>query len=193
MEQFQQEKLDRFVNSVNGEVDVQISGMLREAEKEGEAIKSSAKDDALKASYDRIQKAVKDTEAQYKRMIAQAEQEHHRSLLSHREALVEKIFDNIRKRLVQFRQSEDYPAYLQKQLRDVKLSADGIIYLAPADMQYADLLKGSSGAQVCEDDSIQLGGLSITAKDSKCIMDKTLDTAFDEQRKAFSTTYHLGE
>lgn len=193
MEQFQQEKLDRFVNSVNGEVDVQISGMLREAEKEGEAIMSSAKDDALKASYDRIQKAVKDTEAQYKRMIAQAEQEHHRSLLSHREALVEKIFDNIRKRLVQFRQSEDYPAYLQKQLRDVKLSADGIIYLAPADMQYADLLKGSSGAQVCEDDSIQLGGLSITAKDSKCIMDKTLDTAFDEQRKAFSTTYHLGE
>ncbi|MCI5816090.1 V-type ATP synthase subunit E [Ruminococcus sp.] len=193
MEQFQQEKLDRFVNSVNGEVDVQISGMLREAEKEGEAIKSSAKDDALKASYDRIQKAVKDTEAQYKRMIAQAEQEHHRSLLSHREALVEKIFDNIRKRLVQFRQSEDYPAYLQKQLRDVKLSADSIIYLAPADMQYADLLKGSSGAQVCEDDSIQLGGLSITAKDSKCIMDKTLDTAFDEQRKAFSTTYHLGE
>ena len=167
--------------------------MLREAEKEGEAIKSSAKDDALKASYDRIQKAVKDTEAQYKRMIAQAEQEHHRSLLSHREALVEKIFDNIRKRLVQFRQSEDYPAYLQKQLRDVKLSADSIIYLAPADMQYADLLKGSSGAQVCEDDSIQLGGLSITAKDSKCIMDKTLDTAFDEQRKAFSTTYHLGE
>ena len=193
MEQFQQEKLDRFVNSVNGEVDVQISGMLREAEKEGEAIKSSAKDDALKASYDRIQKAVKDTEAQYKRMIAQAEQEHHRSLLSHREALVEKIFDNIRKRLVQFRQNEDYPAYLQKQLRDVKLSADSIIYLAPADMQYADLLKGSSGAQVCEDDSIQLGGLSITAKDSKCIMDKTLDTAFDEQRKAFSTTYHLGE
>lgn len=193
MEQFQQEKLDRFVNSVNGEVDVQISGMLREAEKEGEAIKSSAKDDALKASYDRIQKAVKDTESQYKRMIAQAEQEHHRSLLSHREALVEKIFDNIRKRLVQFRQSEDYPAYLQKQLRDVKLSADSIIYLAPADMQYADLLKGSSGAQVCEDDSIQLGGLSITAKDSKCIMDKTLDTAFDEQRKAFSTTYHLGE
>ena len=193
MEQFQQEKLDRFVNSVNGEVDVQISGMLREAEKEGEAIKSSAKDDALKASYDRIQKAVKDTEAQYKRMIAQAEQEHHRSLLSHREALVEKIFDNIRKRLVQFRQSEDYPAYLQKQLRDVKLSADSSIYLAPADMQYADLLKGSSGAQVCEDDSIQLGGLSITAKDSKCIMDKTLDTAFDEQRKAFSTTYHLGE
>lgn len=193
MEQFQQEKLDRFVNSVNGEVDVQISGMLREAEKEGEAIKSSAKDDALKASYDRIQKAAKDTEAQYKRMIAQAEQEHHRSLLSHREALVEKIFDNIRKRLVQFRQSEDYPAYLQKQLRDVKLSADSIIYLAPADMQYADLLKGSSGAQVCEDDSIQLGGLSITAKDSKCIMDKTLDTAFDEQRKAFSTTYHLGE
>lgn len=193
MEQFQQEKLDRFVNSVNGEVDVQISGMLREAEKEGEAIKSSAKDDALKAYYDRIQKAVKDTEAQYKRMIAQAEQEHHRSLLSHREALVEKIFDNIRKRLVQFRQSEDYPAYLQKQLRDVKLSADSIIYLAPADMQYADLLKGSSGAQVCEDDSIQLGGLSITAKDSKCIMDKTLDTAFDEQRKAFSTTYHLGE
>lgn len=193
MEQFQQEKLDRFVNSVNGEVDVQISGMLREAEKEGEAIKSSAKDDALKASYDRIQKAVKDTEAQYKRMIAQAEQEHHRSLLSHREALVEKIFDNIRKRLVQFRQSEDYPAYLQKQLRDVKLSADSIIYLAPADMQYADLMKGSSGAQVCEDDSIQLGGLSITAKDSKCIMDKTLDTAFDEQRKAFSTTYHLGE
>lgn len=193
MEQFQQEKLDRFVNSVNGEVDVQISGMLREAEKEGEAIKSSAKDDALKASYDRIQKAVKDTEAQYKRMIAQAEQEHHRSLLSHREALVEKIFDNIRKRLVQFRQSEDYPAYLQKQLRDVKLSADSIIYLAPADMQYADLLKGSSGAQVCEDDSIQLGGLSITAKESKCIMDKTLDTAFDEQRKAFSTTYHLGE
>ena len=75
----------------------------------------------------------------------------------------------------------------------MKLSADGIIYLAPADMQYADLLKGSSGAQVCEDDSIQLGGLSITAKDSKCIMDKTLDTAFDEQRKAFSTTYHLGE
>ena len=189
MEQFQQEKLDRFVNSVDGEVDAQISDMIQEAQQQGEEIKATAKDAALKASYDRIQKAV----AQYKRMIAQAEQEHHCSLLSHREALVEKIFENIRQRLVQFHQGASYPAYLQKQIRDVKLDANSVIYLAPADMQYADLLKGTSGAQVCEDDSILLGGLSITAKDSKCIIDKTLDTAFDEQRKAFSTTYHLGE
>lgn len=193
MEQFQQEKLDRFVNSVDDEVDAQISDMIQEAQQQGDEIKATAKDAALKASYDRIQKAVKETEAQYKRMIAQAEQEHHCSLLSHREALVEKIFENIRQRLVQFHQGASYPAYLQKQIRDVKLDANSVIYLAPADMQYADLLKGTSGAQVCEDDSILLGGLSITAKDSKCIIDKTLDTAFDEQRKAFSTTYHLGE
>ena len=178
MEQFQQEKLDRFVNSVDGEVDAQISDMIQEAQQQGEEIKATAKDAALKASYDRIQKAVKETEAQYKRMIAQAEQEHHCSLLSHREALVEKIFENIRQRLVQFHQGASYPAYLQKQIRDVKLDANSVIYLAPP---------------VCEDDSILLGGLSITAKDSKCIIDKTLDTAFDEQRKAFSTTYHLGE
>lgn len=193
MEQFQQEKLDRFVNSVDGEVDAQISDMLQEAQQQGDAIKASAKDEALKASYDRIQKAVKETEAQYKRMIAQAEQEHHCSLLSHREALVEKIFDNIRQRLMQFHAGTSYPAYLRKQLQDIRLDADSIIYLSPADMQYADLLKGTSGAQVCQDDSIQLGGLSVTSRDSKCIIDKTLDTAFDEQRKAFSTTYHLGE
>ena len=58
MEQFQQEKLDRFVNSVNGEVDVQISGMLREAEKEGGAIKASAKDaeGAFRAAGGRIER-----------------------------------------------------------------------------------------------------------------------------------------
>ena len=76
MEQFQQEKLDRFVNSVDGEVDAQISDMIQEAQQQGDEIKATAKDAALKASYDRIQKAVKETEAQYKRMIAQAEQEH---------------------------------------------------------------------------------------------------------------------
>ena len=49
MEQFQQEKLDRFVNSVDGEVDAQISDMIQEAQQQGEEIKATAKDAALKA------------------------------------------------------------------------------------------------------------------------------------------------
>ena len=50
MEQFQQEKLDRFVNSVDGEVDAQISDMIQEAQQQGEEIKATAKDAALKAT-----------------------------------------------------------------------------------------------------------------------------------------------
>ena len=38
MEQFQQEKLDRFVNSVDGEVDAQISDMIQEAQQQGETV-----------------------------------------------------------------------------------------------------------------------------------------------------------
>lgn len=195
MEEKSLEKLNRFVNSVDGEVEAQISDLLTTAKTEGETLLKHAEDQTLLQAFEQIQEQVKEIQAKYQRQLAQTEQDYHSALLTHREELVETIFGNVRTRLDAFTQSADYEAYLCGLLKGETVTADTTILVRPADLSHAQALQAACGnsCKVEADNGIEIGGLSLVVGDSNRINDKTLDTAFSEQRKQFSSQYSFHE
>lgn len=192
MEEKQLEKLNRFVHSVDQEIEARINEMLTQTKAEGDALLQSTEDETLQEAFDRIQGQVKAIEANYRKQLAQTEQEYRRALLSHRETLVAQIFDTVHKRLEAFTASAEYPAYLASLLDGEQLENGTTVFVGARDAANAAILPAlPAGCTLETDDSIVLGGLSIAPAGTRRMIDKTLDSAFAEQRKAFCNNHAL--
>lgn len=188
MDEVQARKLEKFSESVNSEVEEHISKILGEADELSSEKLEKAEDDALLDAYNKIQKSVRDTEAKYRRMYALEEQKFRMDALRHREELSGRIFGDIEKKLAEFTSSEKYGDYLFRIAEGEKLSG-GEIAVSPRDKSYGEKLGEKYGCEVKLDDSIELGGLMIIDKEQGMIIDKTFDSALEEQKKAFSSRY----
>lgn len=189
MDEVQVRKLEKFSESVNSEVEEHISKILGEANELSGKKLEKAEDDALLDAYNRIQKSVRDTEAKYRRMYALEEQKFRMDALRHREELSNRIFSDIEKKLAEFTSSEKYGEYLFTIAGEENLSGSGEIAVSPRDKAFGEKLGEKYGCEVKLDDSIELGGLMIIDKEQGMIIDKTFDSALEEQKKAFSSRY----
>lgn len=189
MDEVQARKLEKFSESVNSEVEEHISKILGEADELSSEKLEKAEDDALLDAYNKIQKSVRDTEAKYRRMYALEEQKFRMDALKHREELSDKIFGGIEKKLAEFASSEKYGDYLFSIAEGENLSGSGEIAVSPRDKDLGEKLGEKYGCEVKIDDSIELGGLMIIDKEQGMIIDKTFDSALEEQKKAFSSRY----
>ena len=93
MNEIQAEKLDRFVNSVNNEVDEKINKIISEAEIQKSHQVKKTEDEELLNAYNKIQRSVRDIESKYRRMLALKQQQLKTDSLMQRENLAQKIFD----------------------------------------------------------------------------------------------------
>lgn len=189
MDEVQVRKLEKFSESVNSEVEEHISKILGEANELSGKKLEKAEDDALLDAYNKIQKSVRDTEAKYRRMYALEEQKFRMDALRHREELSNRIFSDIEKKLAEFTSSEKYGEYLFTIAGEENLSGSGEIAVSPRDKAFGEKLGEKYGCEVKLDDSIELGGLMIIDKEQGMIIDKTFDSALEEQKKAFSSRY----
>lgn len=189
MDDLQAKKLDKFAKSVNIEVEEHISRIIDEANKISSDKLKKAEDNALFDAYNKIQKSVRETEAKYQKMYALEEQKYKMEALRHRETLSKTIFRDIEEKLSVFAMSDKYESYLKKLVEEEKLSENAVIALSPRDEKYAEKLKAKYGHEITFDDSIEIGGLSIIDSMQGLIIDKTFDSALEEQKKNFSSRY----
>lgn len=191
MEEKQQKKLDSFVRAINRDIDVQIEDMRLAAKKQGEQLCSEHIAAAQAEAEERIRRALEDSEAAFRRQLAQTELDCRRAVLAHRESLITELFDSIRARLTAYTASDAYPDYLCALLRGESLSG-AVLHLCKRDMVHRTELQSlAGGCEITADPAISLGGLAIYYPQEQKIIDKTLDTAFDEQRRAFCNTAAL--
>lgn len=192
MEEKQRKKLECFIRVINRDIDEQIRETRSAAADEGERLIREAEETAQTESLRRIQAETARINADCRRQLAQAEQDSRRALLAHREGLVEELFSSVRARLSAYTESEEYPAYLGTLLKDEPLGTGAVVLLSQKDMAHrASLLPLVGGCDIRADETISLGGLSVFYPAQQKIIDKTLDTAFDEQRRAFCNTAAL--
>lgn len=102
MNEIQAEKLDRFVNSVNNEVDEKINKIISEAEIQKSHQVKKTEDEELLNAYNKIQRSVRDIESKYRRMLALKQQQLKTDSLMQRENLAQKIFDAVSKLICEF-------------------------------------------------------------------------------------------
>ena len=169
MNEIQAEKLDRFVNSVNNEVDEKINKIISEAEIQKSHQVKKTEDEELLNAYNKIQRSVRDIESKYRRMLALKQQQLKTDSLMQRENLAQKIFINL--------------------VKNEKINENFIIMISEKDLKYSNVLQDISGCKVETDPDIVMGGISIVDTENGIAVDKTFDSAIKEQRKQFSSRY----
>lgn len=144
----------------------------------------------LTALYEKIQQEKADIDRNVTRTLSERRRQLKRELYARREQLVDKLMENVRERVVQFTQTDDYADFLREKVRDVALAAapspTAVLELRGIDMKYAQSLCGLYGNfEARENDSIQLGGLRMRDDERHIAYDATLDTALSQQRVHF--------
>ena len=114
-----------------------------------------------------------------------------RRVLTHRNALVNELFDDIRAELISFTESEEYEEHLKKCVaaanRFRSLSDPVFVFCRRADEELAAKVLKQYGITPKIDRNILLGGLMFKYPVKGIFIDLTLDSAFDSEREAFSS------
>lgn len=144
----------------------------------------------LTALYEKIQQEKADIDRNVTRTLSERRRQLKRELYARREQLVDKLMENVRERVAQFTQTDDYADFLREKVRDVALAAapspTAVLELRGIDMKYAQSLCELYGnCEARENDSIQLGGLRMRDDERHIAYDATLDTALSQQRVHF--------
>jgi vacuolar-type H+-ATPase subunit E/Vma4 len=184
------EKMSRFEHDVNTRVDKQIDEIMSiSAEKSAEVI-AEAEEKALNEAFEKLQTASKNALLDYKKAITENKSENYHKVLKHREDLIDKVFENIEQKLVEFTKSDKYRAYLTAQLKNLKYKDGARVFLRTQDLPLADKLKTSTDFKDFEtDETIKLGGLSVCY--GSTLENHSLDQALIDARKSFCSMYKI--
>ena len=126
--------------------------------------------------------------------VSAAGLEAQRRILSYRGELADRVFENVKKQLAQFRNGENYGQWLKNAVAAAKErypGEQGVIILAPADEKYAKELKDAFGFECETQPSVLLGGVSVRFENINVVIDCTFDSALEEESKSFCRTAGL--
>ncbi len=190
----QTQKLHRFKDAVNAEVEEKVNKLISDAQKE----RDKKLNEARSSVSDRIaEEKLRIDKEQGQRLVSEvsaAGLEAQRRILSYRGELADRVFENVKKQLAQFRNGENYGQWLKNAVAAAKErypGEQGVIILAPADEKYAKELKDAFGFECETQPSVLLGGVSVRFENINVVIDCTFDSALEEESKSFCRTAGL--
>lgn len=184
-------KLERFKQAVFEDAEKQAKLITEAADKQRETELAQAKIEAQSLADSKKAAADKTEEARAVREISSKQLEAKRNVLCHREKLIDSVFDSVKNRLAAFKASGEYKLWLKEKAEKCKQTYPehkGVLYLSPEDMTFAPEL---AGFEVKSRDSIELGGVLAVYDDMGIALDYTFDSAFEQQRSAFTEKAEL--
>ena len=187
----QTNKLERFKQAVFEDAEKQAKLITEAADKQRETELAQAKIEAQSLADSKKSAADKNEEARAVREISSKQLEAKRNVLCHREKLIDSVFDSVKNRLAAFKASGEYKLWLKEKAEKCKQTYPehkGVLYLSPEDMTFAPEL---AGFEVKSRDSIELGGVLAVYDDMGIALDYTFDSAFEQQRSAFTEKAEL--
>lgn len=191
------EKLYRFENAIFSSIEHEINSIVDVAQKEKDEIVQKAKEKYLYNASKEIRRIVKKLQERTVKLISQEEIKAKGEVLKHRERLVNELFENVVEKINTFTSSEQYVKFLIKSANEAiedTQNGDITILIRQEDMKYKDDILNSvvANCTIEVDTGIKHGGVSILIKGGKVLIDRTLDSAIDEQRKRFVFESGLG-
>lgn len=187
----QTNKLERFKQAVFEDAEKQAKLITDAADRQRETELAQAKIEAQSLADSKKAAADKNEEARAVRGISSKQLEAKRNVLCHREKLIDSVFDSVKNRLAAFKASGEYKLWLKEKAEKCKQTYPehkGVLYLSPEDMTFAPEL---AGFEVKSRDSIELGGVLAVYDDMGIALDYTFDSAFEQQRSAFTEKAEL--
>ena len=186
-----EEKLTMLRESKLSETKQKADKLVSDAENESSRIVLEASDKYYADAEKTIESEKAAIAVKYAKQTAALRSQVQKDILMHRNMLTEKLFDGVREKLTQFRNTKEYKEYIGRCISDYKKSYDienAEIRVSAEDMQRTDeLFEGlPESVKITCDDTIVLGGVKIRPANVGVICDGTLDAALLKQAENFS-------
>lgn len=188
------EKLQRFENIIFSDVDAKVNATIEEADRNKENALSEHQEKIMDKYFDYMQDQVHLIQSDIKRQMAKAELSAKRELLLYRNQISDKVFQNVKKQLSDFAQSDDYPTYLTDSIRDClqnQSMQDVKILVRKEDLHLLQENEFTQQFAIEQDSSIQLGGFILLDKSAGTMIDQSFDSKLDELFSYFIQTSGL--
>lgn len=185
----QTQKLEKFKQAVFDEADAKAAEIVNEAKAEcEERIK-----DAKREAEENITKSKAEADEQFNiRMLRESSSGNLQSrkvVLRSREDIIDRVFDNVRAQLEDYRKTAEYEALMIKRAREAyELYPDkkGEVRISPKDSALKDKLTLDGRFTVSETRSIITGGIMVVYAEDNLALDFTFDNELANSRKGFA-------
>ena len=183
-------KLQRFKEAVSADIDAQVKQLLDDTQAECDRMMAETRITVSRSSETERERLRNEADIALTRKLSAARLEAQRSVLRKREELACGVFDEVRKKLADFRAGGQYPRWLADALAEAAKRYPGskpLVRLSPEDMKYAEGL----GAEAEADSSIALGGIIIGFEGLGAVIDCTFDSMLENERAEFCNNKEL--
>lgn len=187
------DKLKRFIDAVNDDVDKDAGRILGDAERKKSEQLEEVREETKILTEAKISDSEKKIRSKYMKLAAKAELDGKKAVLMERERLTQQVFENVRQKLIDFTNTPDYVDYLVKTAKSEHIRSGGVICLRPEDMKYSPEIEKALTVfcSFKEDASIKIGGLSVLYEKNGVIDDKTLDGELEDAKTNFHGSFDL--
>ena len=149
-----------------------------------------AETEVLSDIYNMIQSEMAKIKAEIVGQISKKEMACKNSLLKNREQISKEVFNNVKDKLVEFTQTEEYInllAKLAKDMSEILLENNTKLFINSADVKFKPFLEKAfeDRCTVEVDDNIKIGGIRGYNADMGIVIDETLDSKLEAQRDWF--------
>ena len=183
------EKLNRFKLAVFAEVEQQAQTIISEAEALQKSRLTEAKSETRSELRSKLDAAKKEYEEKMLHEVSSRSLQAQRNVLIHRNELIDKVFDNVRKGVEEFCRTDKYPQELKAMLENCisqRPGSAGTAFFARRDIELGTKLCRDTKLTAEVSDNITLGGVSVTFSDCNLAYDCTFDSSFEKERQDFS-------
>ncbi len=179
-----EKNISGFIASISREAEEKKQKIIEETNRIIENQLTDAENSALRESYEYIKRETAKIDSDFGRAYSEKSSELYNQVLVKRKEIVEKVFNEVKEKLVQFTKSVDYHVFLAKSLKNVikELGADCTIFVKEDDI--AKISAFNSNLLV-KTENIEIGGIIGKSNDGKIICDDTLDSRLNAQKPLF--------
>ncbi|MBQ9948206.1 MAG: hypothetical protein IJO91_07450 [Oscillospiraceae bacterium] len=185
-------KTELFRKAIREQADEEIRTVTTELRERRAAAGKTRAELEAKDALEAIRTDTNRITAQFRREISKCDYEMKKSILNHRNDLINEFFTETETRLKKFVESEEYSAYLKRSLEKIRtsiaLDSATLIYARPQDI---DAVRTLTSCEVAVDNTIRLGGLRAICRAKNVLCDVTLDVALDDEKRLFTEKTEL--
>lgn len=185
-----EERFQMIQQSVMAEASAEAQKLLDQAKEYKDNAMKKAEDEVLQELYGKIQDEVAEIRTSSTQSVSKKETQERQNLLLRREEITKAVFDQVRRRLLDFTKTPAYTDLMVELSKELgaRCPMEGtVVMLRRDDYHLASRLGDYFGknCRILADESIRIGGLKVMNQSSGIFMDETLDSRLEDQKPWF--------
>lgn len=179
----EEEKLKAFSEMALRAAIMQKQEILNEIKEQVNELQTKTKDETLKKAEQNLKEETEKAIRQRNEAISKVNLENKKILIEKRKEFISQMYENVRKKTLDFTKTSDYESWLVKKITTAKelLNSDNIVvYISEKDSAFKEKISQKLNVSVEISDEISLGGCKTINPEKRTLVDDTLEKKLEE-------------